>query len=178
MAGKVTIPKAELTPFDLPSVCIVTGSRENVTFRKVNFVWIPPAARFSVVFCGMFGLIAMLVMQKKVEGQLPFTEQGWTAWRNAKLMALVGGLVGFFAMFGALALVETSGLFAAIFGLGGFVLLIVALIQVRGKGPLCTRIDDTDIDLTLPSTEAADAFIERLQGGKALAPSPVVVATA
>jgi hypothetical protein len=178
MAGKVTIPKAELTPFDLPSVCIVTGSRENVTFHKVNFVWIPPAARLSIVFCGMFGLIAMLVMQKKVEGQLPFSEQGWTAWRNAKIVALVGVLVGLFTMLGALALVDSSGAIAGIFGLAGFVLLIVAVLQTRGKGPLCTRIDDTDIDLTLPSAQAADAFVERLRGGKALDAAPVDIATA
>ncbi len=168
----VTIPSKELTPYDLPPVCVVTGAREGVTFRKVKFQWVPPTARFLVVFCGLIGIIAMFAMQKRVEGELPFSEEGWQRWRSGKML-VAGGLGGFLVALFA-GLFAMSGHSGQGFGLGligaGFVLLIAALVMARGRGPMCKRIDDESIELELPSADAVAAIEERLRGGARGAP--------
>lgn len=163
----VTIPIKELTPYDLPPVCVVTGAREGVTFKKVKFQWVPPTARFLVVFCGLIGIIAMFAMQKRAEGELPFSEAGWARWRSGKLL-VAGGLGGFIVVLfaGLFAMSANSGgPFGLVLILLGFVLLIVALVMARGRGPMCKKIDDENIELELPSAEATSAIAERLSGG-------------
>lgn len=168
----VSIPIKELTPYDLPPVCVVTGAREGVTFKKVKFQWVPPMARFLVVFCGLVGVVAMLVMQKRAEGELPFSEEGWARWRSGKML-VGGGLVGFLlALFSGLFAMSTrSGeAFGLVLMLLGFVVLVVALVMARGRGPACKKIEDDTIELELPSADAASAFEERLRGGVRSAP--------
>lgn len=162
--ASITIPVKELTQFDLPAVCVVTGARESVTFRKVQFVWIPPVARFAVVACGLVGVVAMLVMQKRAVGELPFSEQGWARWRSGKILVAVG--VGAFAGLVALGAYTYSVASSGVGGLvmlGGLVALVAAALIAKGRGPACKRIGDDDIELELPSADAAAAFAERLR---------------
>jgi len=158
----VRIPKNAVTKFDLPAVCVVTGGDQGVTYKPITFQWVPLWARLSVAFCGIIGLIAMLVSTKRVRAEMPFNEGAYGAWKRKQWIG--GGLV--LASFPVLllALLEPEWL---LLGLGGFFALFVAglayLIAVaRRAGPMCREIDDTHITLELPSEAAAQAFSARL----------------
>ncbi len=172
----ITIPVKELTPYDLPAVCVVTGAREGVTFRKVSFAWVPPVARMLVVFCGLFGAIAMLAMQKKVQGELPFSDAGWERWRSGKILIGVGvaACVGLLLLGAYMLSGYGSDGIGMIIMASAIVVLVAAILMARGRGPACKRIGDDDIELDLPSADAVAAFAERLR----LDASTPLVATA
>lgn len=164
--ASITIPVKELTQFDLPAVCVVTGAREGVVFRKVQFVWIPPVARMLAVACGLVGVVAMLAMQKRVHGELPFSDAGWERWRSGKILVAVGvvacvALVALGAYTFSVASLEMGGLVM----ITGIVALVAAALLAKGRGPACKRIGDDDIELELPSADATAAFEERLRLG-------------
>ncbi|HVE87176.1 MAG TPA: hypothetical protein VND93_30180, partial [Myxococcales bacterium] len=65
---------------ELPPVCLVTGERENVTFRRVRFSWFPSwVLLLSLLPTGSVALagIAAWLLTKKAVGHLPFTDRGW-----------------------------------------------------------------------------------------------------
>jgi len=160
----VRIPTKELTQFDLPAVCVVTGTREGVSFRKVQFSWVPPTARMLIVFCGLIGVVAMLAMQKRVHGELPFSDAGWERWRSGKILVGVGAAAAVaLVLLGVAMISSASGSFGLVIVLGGIGVLVAAALAARGRGPMCKRIGDDDIELDLPSADAAAAFEERLR---------------
>src|SRR5512141_1345766 len=84
----ITIPIAEMNSIDLPPVCISTGAQEEVTFRKVKFAWYPRwvAALILVPYGGLLlAAIVAAVLTKRAKGELPFSNLGWSRWRQAKL---------------------------------------------------------------------------------------------
>ena len=118
----------------------------------------------------MYVLIAAVVamaLTKKVKGKLPFTEEGYAAWRRGVLMNVLGWV-------GALAL-----LFGGIFSfagdlpaLGGLCLVAMVALPIttyfvfaRGRMLRCTEITATQITLELPSPSAVDAITRHLFAG-------------
>lgn len=171
MAKSCEIPNNELTEFDLPRVCVMTGSYDAIEFRPVKFQWYP---RWIAIFAFALLIAAILiaVMTKRVNGHLPFSPAGWEKYQRGKrftifaLLAFIGGLFMIIAGGGA-----NSG---ALVGLGcvvAFVLPIVFLVGfTRGTRITVTKITDSHITLKLPSDVAADAFSSHLIGAGTAAP--------
>ncbi len=164
---EVELPINEMTKFDLPPICVISGGTENVTFRPVKFQWYP---RWVAVFgCApLIMVILMLALMRKAKGELPFSDAGWESWRRAKL-ALGVSLGAMMALLAAgVVLLETdSALGLLLIGLSVVQLVVVSFALVKGKGPQCAKIDKEQIVLKLPSAEAADRIRAHLVAGKA-----------
>lgn len=162
----LSIPENEMTSFDLPKVCIVTGSNQNVSFRPVKFQWYPR-------WIGVFGIaplimiIMMAVLMRRAKGELPFTDEAWEAWKKGKmLMAL--SVVAAIVLLGAgiAALANNIPALGAILMIGAIALPIVIGVKfLAGRGPTCTKIADGRIELKIKSDSAADAIRRHLDGG-------------
>ena len=111
--ANVTIPVNEMNSFDLPKVCVITGSKDNITFQDKKFSWVPPWAR-------LFGALIQALVARRANGQLPFSPEGWEKHKGAgRWMAL--GIVGMFAIWflgGIISGATNVGAIFAIFLLG------------------------------------------------------------
>ncbi len=160
------IPENEMTSFDLPKVCIITGSNQNVAFRLVKFQWYPRwIAVFS--FAPLIFVIVMLILLRRANGELPFCDEAWEAWKKGKLlMALsaVGSavLAGFAiaAVANNLEVVGLPMLLAAV-----VVPIVVYVRLLKDRGPTCLKIADGRIELKIPSASAAEMISRHLDGG-------------
>jgi hypothetical protein len=168
MGTTIHLPKRAMTEYDLPRVCVATGATDGVSFKKVTFQFTPLWARLSVAFCGILGVVLMLVNTKRVEADVPFTDAAFAKYKRDKLvpgLLVVGGLVPLFAglVFGA----EEPSVLLVGFGLF-FALLIGAVVYVqtvtRESSPICKGITEQEVTLELPSHDAAMAFVERTGG--------------
>lgn len=178
MGARVRIPKNELTEFDLPRVCAITGATENVSFFDVSFQFVPRSAVLFYLLCGPLGyIIAMSVMRKTASGKLPFVEQAYRHWRRMAII-LPLGLVAVIALavlvvvLGAQSM--SSDTMPIVLGVFGIVLvggIVGFAVTIRKLGPACIEIDETHITLELPSADAARAFEERLYA-KSSEPAP------
>lgn len=162
----LSIPENEMTSFDLPKVCIVTGSSQNVSFRPVKFQWYP---RWIAVFAmaPLIMVIVMMILMRRAKGELPFSDEAWDAWKKGKiLMALgsVGAIVLLAAGIAALANgVEAVGALLLIAAV--VVPIVIGVKFLMGRGPTCTRIADGRIELKIKSDAAAEAIRRHLDGG-------------
>ena len=92
--ANISIPQNEMTSFDLPKVCIVTGDTQNVQFRPVKFQWYPR-------WIGVFGIaplimvILLAVLMRRAKGELPFSDAAWDAWKKGKKGGLLGSVASF-----------------------------------------------------------------------------------
>ncbi|MBK8169480.1 MAG: hypothetical protein IPK60_03945 [Sandaracinaceae bacterium] len=168
----ISIPINEMTAFDLPKVCVSTGSTSNIVFKPVKFQWYPKwIAIFAIA--PLIMVIVMLVMMRRVNGELPFSEDGWKQWKKNKLISGLGVAfaitcwVGAAFSLGAVADSNASPVFAILLGVVGLVALIVAVRMAQRGGPLVTKIDKTVIELKIPSADAASAISQHLMGGVA-----------
>ncbi|MBU8898730.1 hypothetical protein DRW03_10890 [Corallococcus sp. H22C18031201] len=160
----LTIPLKELNEFDLPPVCIVTGQTEGVTFKPVKFTWYPRWVNFFVLLNLLIALLIAAVATRRANGHLPFTEEAWRAWRQGRILFPTSLVAGILLIIGGTCLLVGD---AVNFGLPVFVLGIALPIAchfrfVRNKGPVVHRIDKETLTLSLPSSEATQAFQERL----------------
>lgn len=177
----LTLPTNELSSFDLPPVCLITGERAGVTFHKVKFSWYPrwiPALIF-VPFGGiLLAAIVAFIMTKKAAGELPFTEQGWSRWRLAKIMGVVSVFFVLLAMFGGLGLMAAELPEAAFVAWGLMIAVPLAIYfnLQRGRSVMPVRITDTEITLKIPSEEAALAIRDHLHSGRVVQAAPMAVA--
>jgi hypothetical protein len=161
---KVKLPKAECTQYDLPPVCIVTGSPDNIVWKEVKFQYMPQWAFF------FGGVILGSIFMKKMTAELPFSEEAYRNYKRSQAMAWVA-VISFFALFfggigGAAALDNTSKDLAGILGVGGFLLGIIAPIVIyvafiRNRAPRCLWMNDEFVEVVLPSQAAIDAIRER-----------------
>jgi len=165
----VTIPKNELNSFDLPRICVMTAARQGVVFKKVKFAWYPKWVPLLVLINLVVAGIVAWALTRRVQGELPFTEEAFRAWRVG--LALLGGSV-----VGSIAL-----LFLALFLLGAdqpWPALAAGLLMlgapiglwarfVRGKTIKVVEITQTHVTLDLPSQHAAFVIREHLFGGLA-----------
>jgi hypothetical protein len=165
MATNVDLAINEMTEFDLPRVCVITGNTEGVIFKDVKFQWYPR-------WIGAFGIapiimiIMMSILMRRAKGKLPFTEAAWDAWQRGKILMGLSIVVGIAMLFGGIFLMEKSG------AAGGLLLFLavalpiaVGVTQLRGKGVTCIKIDKTTLQLKFPSDEAANKFRAHLRGG-------------
>jgi hypothetical protein len=160
---EVRIPKTAVTRFDLPPVCVATGATTGVSYQKLAFAYVPMWARLSVVFCGLIGVILILVNTQRVHAEVPFTDAAFAAYRRGK--AIVAALIAaaFLPLIGGLLVAAD----ALLIGLVLFVALLVAAaiyatVVLKNLGPTCKEIDSAHIRLAIPSEAAANAIVERL----------------
>jgi hypothetical protein len=164
MSRVISIPSKELNSFDLPSICVVTGSREGVVFKPVKFSWYPRWVSYFAPLALIVAVILAAILRKRVRGELPFTEKAWSDWRRGRialalsmLAAVVGLVVGVPFAFTVDPNVGLASL-AAVVGLP----VLVGVTLLRGRAPVVMKITDTEITLRLPSDVAADAINARL----------------
>lgn len=163
--ANISIPENEMTSFDLPKVCIVTGETANVQFRPVKFQWYPR-------WIGVFGIaplimiILLLVLMRKAKGELPFSDAAWAAWQKGKLMltfSIIGGIALFFGGIAAIGnRAEGVGLLLILAGI--VVPIVLGIVFLAGKGPTCLKIADGYIELKIKSDSAAEQIRRHLEG--------------
>jgi hypothetical protein len=181
MERTVEIPNNELTQFDLPRICVVTGATDNVEFKPVKFAWYPRWVALLVLCNLLIAVIVAAILTKRVKGELPFTEEAHRRWRTGQIafgLSVVLALVTLFASIGFLVAETSSGVSQ---GIGLLLLLatfviptVVGLTMYRGRGPVVLKITDTHITLKLPNPAAAERISEHLVSGAAqprMAPS-------
>jgi len=175
----ITIPSGELTEFDLPRVCVVTGATEDIVFKDVKFQWYPRWVAALILINILIAAVVALALTKRVKGKLPFTEVAYAAWRRGvwtMLAAWFGAVVLF--LFGLGGLMSGRMALGTMASVGCIALpLAVWLKLVRNRNVICTRIADGQITLRVPSDAAALAIREHLHGG-AVVPAVAVEGSA
>ena len=172
------LPINEMSSFDLPPVCLITGERNDVTFRRVRFSWYPrwvPVLILVPTGGLLLALIVALILAKRAAGELPFSDEGWSRWRRAKLMVPVAVLWVIVAMLGGVFFLSSEqtalGLLALLTMVG--VPLVLYLTVQRGRMVTPASITDTEIALNVPSLQAALAIREHLHSGRVVQAMPV-----
>ena len=166
----IQIPSQEMTEFDLPRVCVITGDTEGVVFKDVKFQWYPRWIGALVIINLLVAAVVAMAMTKKVKGKLPFTEAGHAAWKKGQLMtglSIVGALVmlvGAGFAFGN----EIPALGVLLLGLMVAVPVAAYFLWAKGRRLGCTRIADGQITLSIPSEAAALAIRTHLHAGAVL----------
>src|SRR5512140_186526 len=173
----ITLPIAEMNSIDLPPVCVGTGTRNEVTFRKVKFAWYPRwvAALILVPYGGLLlAAVVAAVLTKRAKGELPFSDAAWSRWRLGKILTVLAVLVLLASLFGGIILLtqESFGAGALTLLLGIVVPLVAAVIFGRW-GPRPLKITDQEITLDIPSAEAANAIRDHLHAGRPAQPAQV-----
>lgn len=162
------MPSDEMNAFDLPKICVISGSKDNVVFRPVKFSWFPKwISVFGVAPLIMVILIA--VMTRRVKGELPFSDEAYRVMKTKKIifglsiLPALGMIVG-----GAFLLEAASGVGLSIMVLG-FVAFLTVIVLGQKVGPTVVRIDQGTVTLKLPSDEASALFEQHLRGRAAKA---------
>lgn len=164
--ANLSIPLNEMTSFDLPKVCVITGSTQNVGFHPVKFQWYP---RWIAVFAfaPLIMVIVMLILMRRAKGELPFSEDAWAAWKKGKLLmglSAVGSIVlagaGIAALANRLEAVGAVALLAAV-----ALPIVIGVKFLAGRGPTCLRIGEAHLELKIKSDSAALAIERHLAGG-------------
>ncbi len=173
----ITIPIAEMNSIDLPPVCVGTGTRNEVTFRKVKFAWYPRWV-WALIFVPYGGLLLVAVvasiLSKRAKGELPFSDAAWSRWRLAKILTTLAAVLLLASLIVGLILATNnpSGLGGITILLGILVLLVAAVI-FRRWGPRPVKITNQEIILNIPSAEAAAALCDHLHAGRPAQPAQV-----
>lgn len=175
----VEIPVNEMTSFDLPRVCLITGSTENVVFKPAKFSWYPRWIAAFILIGWPIALVLALVLTKRAKGELPFTEDAHRRYRLAQMLLALSILLALGLFIGG-AILLGSDQQALGFVCWAFCLAIpitVGIAFVRGKRILCTKIANDVVTLKIPSASAASAVAAHLHGGaRAPAMKPAVAA--
>lgn len=163
----VRIPVNELTSFDLPKVCVVTGASDGVVFKPVKFQWYPPWV--AVFACApAIALVLMLILMKRAKGELPFTEAAHAAWQRGRLL-LGASIVGAIVLF-VVALTQSDQV-PALIPLALVLCIaepiVIGVVFLRNKGPRVKKIADGFIELQLPSQAATEAIAAHVSGARA-----------
>jgi hypothetical protein len=163
-------------------VCLITGTRDGVSFRKVKFAWYPRWVG-ALIFVPLGGIllaaIVAMILTKRASGELPFSDRGWSLWRTAKIMVAVDVLWILVAMFGGIGLATSEGDLAPLSAVA-FLSMVVVPIAVyfafqRNKMVTPTRITEAELTLKIPSAEAALAVRQHLGAGRVLQAQPMAV---
>ncbi|MCP3165099.1 hypothetical protein [Myxococcus qinghaiensis] len=169
MAADVVIPKNELSEFDLPRVCVITGQTEGISFKPVKFAWYPRWLLIFVPFAALIVLLIAIALTKRAKGTLPFSEEGWARWQRSKLLfglsflGTIAILVGGIAVFAG----RSDGTPILVAVLLAVLLPVVAYYAVmKGRVPLVKRIDNRHLTLSLPSESAATTITAHLSSGR------------
>lgn len=169
MPADVVIPKNELSEFDLPRICVITGQTEGISFKPVKFAWYPRWLLIFLPFAALIVLLIAIILTKRAKGTLPFSEEGWARWQRSRLLfglsflgtiaILVGGIV-VFAGKGNGTPILVAVLVAVL------VPVVAYFTAVKGRVPLVKKIDERTITLRLPSDSAATTIAAHLNSGR------------
>jgi hypothetical protein len=172
----VHIPINELTSFDLPRVCLITGATEDVVFKPVKFSWYPRWVAVFIIFNLIIAAILAMVLTKRAKGELPFTEEAHRRWKRGQTLLALSILAAIGLLFGGIYFltVDIAPAGLALWVLAVAVPIVVGLKFVRGKRVLCVKIDAQTVSLRIPSESAALAITQHLHAG-ALAPGAPAV---
>ncbi len=168
MSTTVTLPKNAVSQFDLPKVCVATGATEGISYHKVKFQFVPMWARLSVAFCGLIGVVLMLINTRRVEAEIPFTDEAYARFKRSRIVPV-------FLILGAIPLMFLPMLIdedLIILGALAFIAMVIgavvyAQVVSRSAGPICKEITEDSIILEIPNEDAARAMDARLMGGGA-----------
>lgn len=162
----LSIPENEMTSFDLPKVCIVTGSTQNVSFRPVKFQWYP---RWIGVFAmaPLIMVIVMMILMRRAKGELPFSDEAWDAWKKGKMLMALGAVASIVLAGAGIALLANrlEAVGALLLLLAVVAPIVIGVKFLKGRGPTCTKIADGRIELKIKSDSAAEAIRRHLEGG-------------
>lgn len=165
--AEITIPENELSEFDLPRVCVVTGASQDVVFKDVKFQWFPRWVAVFILFNVIIFAVIALILTKRVKGKLPFTEDAFSAWKRGQLffgLSIFGAIVLFIAGIMVMAAMDSPvGLLVWVAAIA--LPVFVGIKFVKGKSVSCTRIADGQVTLKIPSDSAAQSLRDHLQGG-------------
>lgn len=163
-SSELQIPTHELNSFDLPGLCVVTGQQEGVTFRPVKFWWYPRWVPLLIFFPWgglLLAFIVGLATRKKAEGELPFTDRGWSAWKRSQWIWGLSVLAFFVGIFVCLALILSAAggtLPGWVVGVGVLVtagLPIAGWFLAKPSMILVRKIENGRLFVRIPSTDAA-----------------------
>lgn len=164
----IKIPKDELNEFSLPRVCVATGMDGKVTFRSVNFQYLP---KWTAIFAlaPVLYFIFYFLMRKTASGTLPFSDQAWKQVKLARRNILIAALGMFGAMFLSFFLIEIMPDVGVIALAGsvvvGLTAIIITSLKIKKVHPFATFIDSEAVYLNLPSFEAERAITRHLNSG-------------
>lgn len=171
--AKLRIPLSEMNQFDLPPVCVITGETSQVGFKPMTFSWYPRWVNLLAPCALLPAVILSAILTRRVNGELPFSEQGWADYRKGKLLFRLSFLGAFLSLFfvgpvlsillGAGA--DTSSTLSLLMAVGLPVGIWLAF--VRGRSVRVVEISKTHITLEMPSPEAVQRIEEHLYGGEA-----------
>ncbi|MGV3625124.1 MAG: hypothetical protein ACO1OB_30165 [Archangium sp.] len=164
----IVIPKNEMNEFSLPRVCVATGQQGAVTFQKTEFQYVPKwIAIFA--FAPLLYLIFFFALRKTASGSLPFTEEAWAnvkAARRNVALAAVGLVAGIFLSLFSISVLKDAGFVLFLVALvGGIAAIAVFSRKLQKAYPKVTLIDDRDVHLVFPSTQAEDMVRAHLSSG-------------
>jgi hypothetical protein len=163
----VHLPKSAVSEFDIPKVCVATGATDGVRYQKVKFTFVPMWARMSVAFCGIIGVILMLVNTRRVEADIPFTDEAYAKWKRAKIIPAIL-IVGAIPVIFLPMLVDEQ---LILLGLIGFLAIVIGAVVyaqtvMKQTGPFVKEITEDTLVIEIPSDEAAAAIDRRLGGNE------------
>lgn len=184
MAANLDLPTHELNEFDLPAVCVVTGEQDAVSFKPVKFWWYPRWVPLLVFFPWGGPLLAGIVglaTRKKAEGELPFTDRGWSAWRRSKWiwgLSVFGFFVGLFVSIVVITAAATGSLQGWVAGAVSVLTIATPLTGWFVAKPsmlVVRKIENGRLTLGVPSEEAAMRIHAHLfpAGGRVMQALPV-----
>ncbi|MHA7627883.1 B-box zinc finger protein [Corallococcus sp. M7] len=164
----IDIPSGAMNEFDLPPICIVTGERQGVVFKPVQFSWYPRWIGFLALLNLLIAIIVAAAMTKRVKGTLPFTEEAWSRWRRGQVVmgvSVVAAIALLILSFSLLAsdAPEWQGLVTMASSVALPVLIWVFLL--RNRGPQVRRIDPDNISIVIPNGPAAHAITGHFLSG-------------
>ena len=161
---EIRIPVNELNRFDLPKVCVMTGSTDpSVDFRPVKFQWYPPWVNALILINLLVMAIVARVMTKIAKGELAFSDEAWKRWRAWRIGLGASGLAMLIALFAALALLANQRFdVGGVLFLAGLVQFIIVAVMAGRAGPKVVSLKDDVLVVKTPSAEAGASYARHL----------------
>lgn len=159
---KITFPVECGNSFDLPERCIITGTTDDVFWKKHTFYYIPAWTFLGIIFCMVPFIIFIAFFQQQTTLEIPITPKAWFRWQLSHRLLKI-------------SLFISSGLFCGAYGSyfkdsvtvtvlcisAGLVLLVASLLFYAKNGLRASRITETQITFRLPN-EATVAPLKKL----------------
>ena len=162
---QVNIPVECGNKFDLPAVCLISGVRDDIVWKRRRWSYTPPWVYFLILVNLLVMIIVALIVSKNARLELPYNREAYRSWRfrltllTLTILASIAG--GFVLLFMGIdqevPVVAIGGLLA------GTILFPVTawILWGRNRGPRVVKITDTTATFAIPSAEAALEITDR-----------------
>ncbi len=166
---RIQIPIDEMNSFDLPKICLISGTTDEVEFRKTKFTWYPKWVTIFLIVTLIVGLILAVFLTRRAKGELPFNTEVYRNWKIAQGAFALSVVVG--TLFTGISLSVGEGIRAMAVGWGSLVLsaafpYCIWAWLLRNKSISVERIDKVTLTIKVPKLEVALAFKRHLTGGR------------